>query len=99
MACDPESGKLSVHLGIFRNRVLSENMLTFRLPAGNFNLTYFLPNVVVLCILSNDSLKNMLEFILLPFYVTYFESQETAFKCVFLSPFHPTQFEEVTKKL
>lgn len=44
-ACRPTK----VHLGIFRNRLLSDNMLTFRLAAGDFYLTYFLHNVVVSC--------------------------------------------------
>lgn len=88
----------NVHWGIFRKRLLSDDMLTFKLAAGNFYLTYFLPNMIVTCTyflkiaehIIKWQLKNILKFMLSLFYITYFESQEITLKSVFLSPLQTT---------
>lgn len=83
-----------MHLGIFRNRLLSDNMIAFRLTAGNYYLTYFLPNVVVTCTYFLKTAEHIIKWQFkkhfkvysFSFHVTYFESQETTLKDVFLSP-------------
>lgn len=88
-----------MHLGIFRNRLPSDNMIAFRHAAGNFYLTYFLPNVVVTCTyflkiaehIIKWQFKKHFKVYSFPFYVTHSESQETALKKnMFLSPLRPT---------
>lgn len=91
-ACRPTK----MHLGIFRYRLLSDNMIAFRLAAGNFYLTYFPPNVVVTCTyflkiaehIIKWQFKTHFKVCSFPFYVTCFENQEPTWKDGFLSPLH-----------
>ena len=103
-ACRPTK----MHLGFFRNRLLSDNMIAFRLAAGNFYLTYFLPNVVVTCTYFLKMTEHIIKWQFkkhfkgcsFPFLCNLLWEPGNSMKsCVSLPPSLHSQFEEVMGKL